>query len=56
MMKAATRSYGGIDYMPRLKLWRAVWYVARDLELGRYATYQEAADALQAAIKARRHR
>ena len=52
-MKASQRSYGRIDYMPRLKVWRAVWYTSRDLELGRYPTYQQAADALQLAISSK---
>ena len=45
--------YGRIDYMPRAKCYRAVWYERRDIEIGRYVTYDEAAEALRSAVASR---
>lgn len=46
-------TYGRIDWKPRLKVWRVIWYVgSRDVPSGDYPTQEEASQALQAKIKA----
>ncbi len=46
------KTQGRIDYMPRLKVWRVIWYVgARDVPSGDYATQQEATQALVAKVQ-----
>jgi hypothetical protein len=50
------RDYGRIDWKPRLRKYRAIWYAGylgdREIALGNYNTREEAARILQAKIKA----
>ena len=50
------KDYGRLDYKPRLKKWRAIWYAGylgnRDVTLGDYDTREEADRILQDKIKA----
>ena len=49
------RDYGRLDYKPRLKKWRAIFYAGylgnRDMSLGDFDTREEAAKVLQDKIK-----
>lgn len=50
------RSFGRIDWMPRLKKWRVIWYKGKvDVPSGDYNTREEAAEALQSLIQRRQH-
>ena len=55
---AISKDYGRIDYKPRLKKWRAIWYAGafgqRDMPIGDFDTQDEAVKVLQAKIKANR--
>jgi len=45
------KEMGRVDWRPQLKVWSAIKYVGnRDVEIGRYQTYEEAAAALQQAV------
>ncbi len=44
---------GRVDWKPRLKIWRVIWYEGvRDIPFGDYTTQQEAIVALRAKIDA----
>lgn len=46
---------GRIDWMPRLKVWRAIIYRAfSDVKIGDYQTREEAVNALQDVINRRK--
>ncbi len=48
------KDFGRIDYKPRLKKWRAIYYAGtfgeRDIKLGDYDTQEEATKILRAKI------
>ena len=50
------KEWGRIDWKPRLKKWRAIYYAGytgnRDFKLGDYDTREEAVKVLQDKIKA----
>lgn len=46
------KTLGRIDHMPRLKVWRVIWYVgAKDVPSGDYPTQREATQALVAKVQ-----
>ncbi len=49
------KDYGRIDYKPRLKKWRAIWYAGwfgeRDVKLSDHNTKEDAIKELQDKIK-----
>lgn len=46
------KTYGRIDWMPRLNVWRVIWYVgSKDVASGDYPTQEEASQALQTKIR-----
>ena len=50
-----TLAYGRVDWKPRLKVWRVIWYEGdRDAPSGDYLTKTAAEAALREMIKVRR--
>lgn len=43
---------GRLEWKPRLKKWRVIWYIGKkDMPIGDYNTREEAEEVLQTAIK-----